>query len=116
MTQNTLSIANNTLYNADKSSTKPCRFFLFPLTGESPVPFGLRYLSRGCRQPLGRPALPFGLGGLNLLSSLPVDADYVVVSEDLAVDHGLFGQCLPLLELSAQVGLLVRPLLLSRLL
>lgn len=112
--QNTL--ANTTLYSADKSIAKPCRFFLVPLTGESPVPFGLRYLSRGCRQPLGRPALPLGLGGLNFLSCLPVDADDVVVSEDLAVDHGLLCQRLPLLELSAHVGLLVRPLLLSRLL
>lgn len=73
------------------------------------------YLSFGRRNPLSSPPLPLLLGALDLLSGLLVDPDDVVVGEDLAVDHGLLGECLPLLELGPHPALLFRPLLLSRL-
>lgn len=69
-----------------------------------------------CRgKPLGRPALPLALGSLDLLPSFLVDADDVVVGKDLAIDHGLFGEGLSLLELGPHPGFLFGPLLLSRL-
>lgn len=73
------------------------------------------YLSFGGRNPLSRAALPLLLGALDLLPRFLVDPDNVVVGKDLAVDHGLFGERLPLLELGPPPALLLRPLLLSRL-
>ena len=73
------------------------------------------YLSFGRCNPLSRAALPLLLGALDLLSRLLVDPDNVVIGKDLAVDHGLLGERLPLLELGPPPALLLRPLPLSRL-
>lgn len=66
-------------------------------------------------KPFGRPALPLALGSLDFLPCFLVDADDVVVGKDLAIDHGLFGEGLSLLELGSHPGLFFGPLLLSRL-
>lgn len=73
------------------------------------------HLSSCGGEPLGCPALPLAFAALDLLPGFLVDADDVVVGEDLAVDDGLFGQGLSLLELGPHPGLFVGPLLLSRL-
>ena len=73
------------------------------------------YLPGGSREPLGRSTLPFALGTLDLFLGLLVNANYVIVGEDLAIDHRLFRESLSLIELSSQISLLGGPFLLSSL-
>lgn len=76
---------------------------------------GQLHLSSSCCQPFSCSTLPLVLGSLDLLPRFLVNAGYVIIRKNLAVNNRLLCERFSLLELGPLAGFLIGPLPLSRL-